>query len=156
MPKKAAGTYGTLGVLRHPSLILRPPPASSGESDLRAVRSGEHRLVSCFLRASFEPFPRTLKQGRLALADEKASWTPYWSVRRAPLVVPTPVDSVSVRPADHREPNVKKGGTAFGVVSIPAFVVVTCQTRSGSLEFVVPHSDESLVAGFFSSATKDR
>jgi hypothetical protein len=153
MAKKAVGTYGILDVLRHPSRIFRPPPASSGESDLRAVRSGEQRAVSCFLRA-FDPYPRTLKQGRLVLSGQKASWTPYWSVRRTALVISTPVGSVSVRPADQREPNVKRGGTAFGVVAIPAFVVITCQTVSGSLEFVVPQSDETLVAGFFGAAAE--
>jgi hypothetical protein len=154
MVQKAAGTYGVLDVLRHPSRMFRPPPASSGDSDLRAVQSGEQRAVSCFLRASFDPYPRTLKQGRLTLAGLKASWTPYWSIRRTPIVISTPVDSVSVRPADQREPNVKKGGTAFGVVAIPAFAVVSCQTVSGSLDFVVPQTDETLVVGFFGGTTK--
>jgi hypothetical protein len=153
-PRRRAGTYGILDVLRHPSRIFRPPPASSGESDLIAVRSGGQRLVSCFLRASFDPYPRTLKQGRLTLSGQRASWTPYWSVRRTPQVISTPIDSVSARPADHREPNLKKGGTAFGVVAIPAFVVVTCQTGSGLLELVVPQADEKLVAGFFGGAVE--
>jgi len=56
---------------------------------------------------------------------------------------------VETRPADHREPNVKKGGSAFGVIAVPAFVVVTCTLDSGTIDLVVPGVDERLVDGYF-------
>jgi hypothetical protein len=60
--------------------------------------------------------------------------------------VPLRVES---RPADHREPNVKKGGTAFGVIAVPSFMVVTCVLDTGDIDLVVPGVDEPLVDGFF-------
>jgi hypothetical protein len=60
------------------------------------------------------------------------------------------VVSVESRPADHREPNVKKAGSAFGVVQVPTFVVVSCVTPSGGVDFVVSTTDEPLVKTFFS------
>ncbi len=124
--RKAAGTYGFLDVLRHPSRMVRPPGPNDGASDIEAIRSGETRRVSCFLRGEGGPYPKKLKQGRLVLGKDQAAWTPYWSVSRKPIDIDRNVTSVQSRPADGREPNVKKGGTAFGVVQIPAFMVVTC------------------------------
>jgi hypothetical protein len=59
------------------------------------------------------------------------------------------VEGVTTRPADSREPNVKKGGTALGVVQVPTFVVVTCTGSAGSLDLVVPSADEPLVSTYF-------
>ena len=66
------------------------------------------------------------------------------------MVIDLDVSSVESRPADHREPNVKKGGKAYGVVAIPSFWVVTCHTDSGSADLVVPAADAPLVKTFFS------
>jgi len=148
-PPKSAGTYGFLDVLRHPSRILRPATPAEGESDIEALRRGESRRVSCFLRGTFGPYPRRLKQGSLELSGLGATWRPFWSFRRTLLSIDIEVASVDTRPADHREPRVNKGGKAFGVVGIPTFVVVTCSTPSGSLDLVVPSADLPLVAGFF-------
>ena len=149
--QKAVGTYGFLDVLRHPSWIVRPPKPSEGLSDIEAVRAGEARSVSCFLRGTFDPFPRRLKQGSLVLSGRGVSWIPFWSFKRQALEIEVTVDGVATRPADRREPNVKKGGKAFGVVTVPAFVVVTCTTPKGALDFVVPPADEPLVADYFRS-----
>jgi len=151
-PQRAAGTYGFLGVLRHPSRILRAPAADA--ADIDAVRRGEARRVSCFLRGTVDPYPRRLKQGSLVLDGDHAAWTPFWSLRRKPLEVKMEVQSVETRPADQREPNVKKGGKAYGVVQIPTFLVVTCQAASASVDFVVPAADERLVRSFFADAIR--
>lgn len=79
----------------------------------------------------------------------QASWTPYWSLRRRPWTLDLKVVSVDSRPADDREPNVKKGGTALGVVALPTFVVVSSMTPSGAVDCVVPAADEPLVKAFF-------
>jgi hypothetical protein len=146
---KAVGTYGFLDVLRHPSRIVRRRKTSETSSDLEAVRRGEARSVSCFLRGTVEPYPHKLKQGRLQLSSRGATWTPFWSFSREPMAIGLRVEGVTTRPADSREPNAKKGGRALGVVEVPAFVVVTCTGSSGALDLVVPSPDEPLVSNYF-------
>jgi hypothetical protein len=148
-PPKSAGTYGVPDLLRHPSRILRPATPSDGQADVEALRSGDARTTSCFLRGSFDPYPRHLKQGTLELVGTEALWRPYFSLHRDPIPINMPISSVETRPADHREPNVKKGGKALGLIGIPAFLVVTCGIAAGSLDLVVPSADEPLVATFF-------
>jgi hypothetical protein len=92
-----------------------------------------------------------LRQGTLKLAGTQATWAPLLSVRRRRIAVDSPITSVDSRPADHREPAVKKGGKAFGVVAVPSFIVVECATPAGPLNFVVSAVDEQLVAGYFNS-----
>lgn len=153
-PPKAIGTYGFLGVLRHPSRLFRSPKASEGAADIEAVRRGEARSVSCFLRGTFDPFPRKLKQGELELSSEAASWTPFWSISRHPLALELAAEHVTTRPADSREPHVKKGEKVFGVMPTPAFVVVNCTTSMGVLELVVPSADGPLVAFCFEARSR--
>lgn len=153
-PRSSAGTYGFLGVLRHPSRIVRPPAAAQSQADLEALRHGETRRVSCSLRGSFGPYARRLRQGALYLSTGSAQWIPFWSVRRNPQQITGPVQSVTTRPSDRREWNIKKGGTAAGgLVTVPSFTVVTCQTPSGTFDLVVPEADVPLVVGYFKSAS---
>jgi hypothetical protein len=42
----------------------------------------------------------------------------------------------------------------YGVVQMPACVVVTCQTPAGSFDLVVSGADIPLVVGYFSPADK--
>lgn len=151
-PPKAMGTYGFLDVLRHPSRVFAPPKASEGSSDIEAVRGGEARRISCFLRGSVDPFPRKLKQGRLQLSHGVADWTPFSSLSRNPVALRFTIQEVSTRPADFREPNVKRGGTVLGVVAVPAFVVVSCAGSLGTVDLIVPSADGPLVYSYF----KDR
>jgi len=147
-PPNATGTYGFLGVLRHPSRMVHAPEASEGVPDIEALRRGEARSVSCFLRGTYGPFPRTLRQGRLDLTGGTARWIPFWSIRRDPLALDFSVQDVTTRPADSSEPLVKKGRSLI-VVKEPVFVVVTCTVSSGALDLVIPSADEPLVATFF-------
>jgi hypothetical protein len=148
-PSKSAGTYGLIGVLRHPSRILKPPSREQNLGDLDALRRGETRRISCFLRGSYAPYPERLRQGTLYLAVQDAQWEPFWSVRRTRQEVAGPVVSVTTRPADHREPNVKHGGNSF----VPSFTVVTCDTPHGAIDLVVPSADAALVASYFKTAS---
>jgi len=148
---KATGTNGILDRLRSPSRIVRRDTARSPDTDIDADRAGEARAVSCFLRGSFSPYPRRLRQGTLNLAGTQATWAPALSVGRRRIAVDSPITSAVSRPADHREPGVKKGGNAFGVLAVPSFVVVECVTPAGQLDFVVPDADEQLVLGYFNS-----
>jgi hypothetical protein len=147
---KAVGTYGFMDLVRHPSLFVRPPPSpSEGRADIEALHAGEARSVSCFIRGTFDPFPRGRKQGMLELSDEGASWTPFWSVKRRPIAIDRKAYDVTTRPADHREPFVKKDGRIARALATPVFVVVTCGTSAGALDFIVPSADGPLVAGYF-------
>jgi hypothetical protein len=149
-PQRAAGTYSVLDLLRHPSRIFRPASSAAGLMNPQAIRGGATLEVSCFLRGSFGAYPRGLKQGKLLLSGRRATWTPALSFKRQPLEINSTECSISIRPPDHREPNIKKGGTAFGVVAVPSFEVVTCNIVAlGQLDLVVPKADAQLVADFF-------
>lgn len=145
--RKSAGTHGLIGVLRHPSLMFKPPSPEQSQGDLQAVRRGEARKVSCFLRGSFATYPRRLRQGTLYLSALEVHWVPLWSARRLPQQITGPVLSVTTRPADDREPNVKKGGSS--ILNVPSFTVVTCHAPYGAVDLVVPEADARLVAGYF-------
>jgi len=128
---------------------MRPPSPSESGNDLDAIRAGSARTVSCFLRGNHDPYPGRLAQGRLVLAPDGPSWTPFWSVRRKPVPIGLPVTWLATRAADQREPNVKKGGSVFGVVTVPTFMVITMTTPTATLELVVPQADVPLVTGYF-------
>lgn len=153
--RKAAGTYGLIDVLRHPLLLLKPPEPEQSLSDLQAVRRGEARKVSCFLRGSLAPYPRRMRQGTLYLSALNVYWEPFWRVRRIPQQITGPFLSITTRPADDREPNVKKGGGS--ILNVPSFTVVTCHTPHGAVDLVVPDADARLVVGYFKpTSTGDR
>lgn len=143
-PQRDAGTHGIFGVLRHPSQVVRPDGPEEGASDPAAVRVDEARSVSCFLRGQRGPYQRQLRQGTMVPEGRRALWTPFWSLCRRPLAMELGVQTVQTRPADHREPNVKKGGPVYGVIEIPAFQVASCQTASGTVDFAVPPGDPPL------------
>lgn len=146
-PRKAAGTYGFLDVLLHPALMFSPQGPSRSNADIEAVRNGGSRIVSCFLRGSIQPFPPRLTQGTLTISASSATWKPYFRFPRRPLRLEPRAESVTTRPADSREPGVKKGGQA-GVVTVPAFMVVTGHLQGGSADFVVPGADAPLVGAW--------
>ncbi len=150
---RAAGTYGVLQVLRHPSRMFRTAPPSDSDADIEAVQRANGRSVSCFLRGSSDPYPVNLKHGTLLLAGDRATWKPYWHLRRRPpLRIDEAFDTVTTRAADRRESGVVKtggGGKALGMILVPTFVVVTCATPALSVDFVVSSTDEPLVTHYF-------
>ncbi len=97
------------------------------------------------------PYPRKLSQGWLDISPDVASWSPYWSLRRNPVTIGPSFLTIASRPADDREPNVKKEGKAFGVIEIPAFTVMSCASGDSSVDLVVPPGDEQLVLGYLRS-----
>jgi len=135
--------------------MFKPAEPEQRQGELRAVRRGEARKVSCFLTGSLAPYPRRLRQGTLYLSALNVHWEPFWSIRRIPQQITGPVLSITTRPADDREPNVKKGGSS--IMNVPSFTVVTCHTPYGAVDLVVPEADARLVAGYFKAAnTEDR
>jgi hypothetical protein len=143
-----------LGVLSHPSRFVKLPSPALSQADIAAVRRGESRRVACFLRGSSGPYPTRLRQGWLYLSSHDAQWRPFWSIRRRPRQISGSIVSVVTRPVDYREPLVSKGGKYGGLVVRPSFVVVTCQTPSGSFDLVVPTADVPLVVDHFTPTSR--
>lgn len=138
----SAGTRSLLSDLRTLSRKLRQ---GSSTTDVQALRSGQGRTVSCFLRGSMPPYPPRVKQGTLRVAEGDISWRPSWGLRRRPQSIHENIRTLDFRAPGRAEWNVKKGGTAFGVIAIPDFTVIVATTDRGVLEFTVPSVDVDLV-----------
>jgi hypothetical protein len=159
--RNVAGTYGLPDLLLNPLRMISvgwkgPPGPEAGQADILAVRAGGARKVSCFLRGSVDPYPRRLKQGALYISAAEAYWVPFWGLRRPNLQIHLKARQVQIRPADHRESNVKHGGIGIYGVKVPVFMVVTCTTDpgdgDGTVDFVVPAADAPLVASYVSGS----
>lgn len=155
--RKAVGTYGFSDLDRVATAAVKGHPGQeAGQVDVAAVRAGEAREVSCFLRGSAEPYPRRLRQGSLFISLRETYWVPFWSFRRHPLLIDIKAEWVRTRAADHREPNVKKGRVGAYGVRMPAFVVVTCAAQPGegpaTVDFVVPKADSLLVSSYLNGS----
>ena len=144
-PPRSAGTRTMSDVLK---ALFRRPTAGQVQGDAAALQLGEGRRVTCFLRASFGPYPRRVRHGVLDLTASSAKWRPFWSLRRRPLNLELHVESISVRPPGPAEWNVKKGGNV-GFVRIPQFLTIVCKTTEGTAELTVANIDVPLVTGFF-------
>jgi hypothetical protein len=142
----AAGSHGFLSVLLHPSLIFG---GTKSKSNHLAPGTADVVKVSCFLRGSAERYPKQLKQGTLRISGGTANWSPSFGSRSQTLIPGIKVQSVSIRAADGREPNVKEGGKELGVVAVPKFMVISCSTTDGILDLVVPTGDEPIVTQAF-------
>ena len=140
--QRSAGTRTPWDVARAP---FRPPSDRAASADREALRRGEGRTVSCFLRGSAAPYPRHLRPGTLVLTHGEMGWRPQWSFRRRLIPLRECVQSVEVRRPGRAEWNLKKGGTAFGVIPVPEFKVIVCQTDRGALKLCVPATDVALV-----------
>jgi hypothetical protein len=145
-PPKAVGTYGVLGVIRRRG--KRPGP-HEGARDIEAIRSGEERRVGCFLRGPSDRYPQKLKFGSLVLGKGRATWTPFWSFKRAEVDIDLHMISVQSRLADKREGRNGWGGGTVEGIQLPRWMVVTCNSSSGPVDLEVPEEDEPLVKSFF-------
>jgi hypothetical protein len=148
-PPRPEGSVGIWRALRHPSKIFGSGEGRKENTDADSISQGESRQVSCFLRGTIANYPSRLKQGNLTLSPGGASWSPFLKMGSGRIKIVPNFLAVSTRPADHREPNVKKGGSGLGFINVPVFMVVTCTGPDGTGEFVVPSLDESLVASWF-------
>jgi len=148
-PPRSDGSFGIGGALRHPSRIIGSGMGRKDNTGADSISRGESRRVSCFLRGTIANYPSRLKQGNLILSPGGASWSPIFKIGSQSIEIEPKFLSVSTRPADHREPNVKNGGSGLGVIDVPVFMVVTCTGPNGIGEFVAPSLDESLVTSWF-------
>jgi hypothetical protein len=151
-PRKSAGTYSFSDLLRltmrNPQLLLAAlfrdgTMDEENAADITAVQNGETRRVSCWLRGSSAPHPRQLRQGVLDISRDAAQWTPFWSVRRRPVPVPTGPALIRTRRPDRREWNVGRPEIS---------VVITCVLyKDGSrqeTDLVVSAADAPLFTGY--------
>jgi hypothetical protein len=150
-PQRAAGTRTPLDVI---GAFFRAPSSEAAIGDQAAFQRGESREVGCFLRGSLPPYPKRPKPGRLELSSGQVTWRPNWGSHRKRLLISEQVRSIEIRPPGRAEWNVKRGGKAFGVLQIPEFKVLVCQTERGVIEFTVPSIDVPLVSAALQSKTK--
>jgi hypothetical protein len=142
---KAAGSYGMLDFRRNPAYQHglnwqeHAPTSVDGILDIEAVRAGESRQVSCFIRGDHDPFPPKSKQGVLVVSATSAYWTPFWSRKRKPLAVPVVTGGISTRTQ-------AKGDTGPLIVghAESGFTVISCGSTQ-TLELAVPTADTPLV-----------
>lgn len=138
-PKRDSGSRTLLDVLRHPIAALNAPHrqgAQATNEDRRAAEGPEGRLVTCLLRASFDPLPRRWNQGALQLDHDGARWAPGLRIRGGGCHLPLPVRVRAVREVTggerlHIKPNF--------------FQVIEAETERGELHLAVPRDSVSLV-----------
>jgi hypothetical protein len=127
---RSAGTRTFLDV------FLRRKQRDSSD-DIDAVFSrGEGRTVSCFLRATFDPFPGKFRQGVLRIDEVTVTWSPgVWGKGDA-LTLETPLDVRPVRPP---------GGPGEGSIKRNLFAIVEAASSAGTIELAVPTDSVQLV-----------
>lgn len=138
-PKRDSGSRGLLGVLRHPIAAVTAPfreRAPATDEDRRAASGPEGRIVTCFVRASFDPLPRRWKQGGLQLDQGGARWAPGFRLRGGGSPLPSPVRVEFVREVTGSEGwRIKPG----------FFQVIEAATERGDLRLAVPRDSVALV-----------
>jgi len=140
--RRSAGSRTALDVIR---AGFRGPSVESIAADQEALKRGEGRVVSCFLRGSTPPYPKQPRQGQLELEEGDVRWRAS-GFRRPPIPIDADIRSLDVREVRRIDANIKAGGKGFGVLPIPEFRVIVAETDRGVLEFFVPRADVQLVA----------
>ncbi|MBW4078201.1 MAG: hypothetical protein HIU84_06780 [Acidobacteria bacterium] len=140
--ERSTGTRTGLDALK---AGLKRPVQDGSVSDIEGVKSGQSRIVSCSLRGPAKPYPRISKQGKLQISTGAVVWTPKYSLRRRGIEIAQRFAKMSVRDPGRAEWNVKKGGTALGLIPLPKFQVLVCEDGGENYEFTVPLEDLALV-----------
>ena len=140
--ERSAGSRSGFDVIRSG---FRQPNSNETEGDIESVRDGSTRIVSCSLRGPRSPYPKRSKQGNLQISHGLVTWSPSWGLHRRKLTIDEKFQSIRVLDPGKAEWNSKKGGSAFGVIPIPKFQVLECQSENGVFEFTVPQADIKLV-----------
>jgi hypothetical protein len=102
-------------------------------------------LVSCFLRASFAPFPRKWKQGGLFLNQSGARWGPGIRVKTIARLGNSDVGWPLPLPLQTLEIIESKPWEAFGACRNSKFQVIAARTTEGDLFLAVPRDSLALV-----------
>jgi len=148
-PKRDSGSRTFLDVLLHPIAAVSAPSregAPATDEDRRAASGPEGRLVTCFLRASFDPLPRRWKQGGLKLDQDGARWAPGFWPRGEGSPLPSQVQVQSVREVTGREGlHIKPG----------FFQVIEAATAPGDLRLAVPRDSVALVVERLTSGERE-
>ena len=147
---KAAGTYTMADILlRHPTRLLGPPRPYAGRMDREAVHRGECRQVACWLRGSFDPFPRTLTHGMLVIGQGRARWSPwspFWSTQHPPTDFEFTICFVDTRTTTSGD----------GPLGRTPRTVVVCGSESRNVNMIVPPVDVPLVLDAFNGMLTDQ
>ena len=126
-------------VLRHPldtATDISGTAQSKEQSDLVALRRGQSRSVSCFLRGEASGLPRSFRQGWLTISSTGMTWQRQWRHRGMVVRVPMLDRVVSVRrPGGRGERNIKRN----------LFKIVETSGPDGSVDFAVPGVGPDLI-----------
>jgi hypothetical protein len=144
--RRAAGTTTPIDVLGR---AFRGPSPAVVAADIEAIDHGEGRTVVCIFRGLYGSYPRRFTKKMLDLTSDSLVLRPSWnSLSRKLITVTEPVLTAEVR---ERNPgsdwNLKAAGiyAAGQPLQFAGFVVISCQTASGTLEFAVPRPDVPLM-----------
>jgi hypothetical protein len=86
-PLRCALARGFTDLLLNPVRLFSPPGPEAGQADIAAVKAGDVRIVSSWLRGSVDPYPRRLKQGSLYISTAETHWVPFGSLHRQNLPI---------------------------------------------------------------------
>jgi hypothetical protein len=132
--RRAGGSRTVLDVLRHPAETFKSD--SDREADLAAVREGELRSVTCFLRGSASGLPDSFKYGTLTVGPEGMTWQAYWRHRGKVLTLPPLTSVIAVsRPSGPGAWNIKRN----------LFKMVETAGPEGGVQFAVPGVGAELI-----------
>jgi hypothetical protein len=126
-------------VFRHPVASFTAPfrrgtPAS--DADRSAASSSEGLVVTCFIRASFEPLPRAWKAGGLHLTPDGARWAPGIRLRGGGTLLPSPLRVQRAREVE---------GSEELHVKARFFQIIEATSDDGDLLLGVPRDSVALV-----------
>lgn len=138
--RRDSGSRTFLDVLRHPIAAVTAPfreSAHATDEDRLAAAGPDGRLVTCFLRASFDPLPRRWKQGGLHLNQNGARWAPGLRPRGGGgLPLPSQVSVRTVR---------EIAGDESWHIKVGIFQVIEADTEAGELRLAIPRDSVALV-----------
>ncbi len=144
--RRSAGTVMPLDLVRN---RMRAPSLAASAADIEAVDRGEGRAVACMFRGTYSSYPRRFKQKMLDLTNDALVLRPFWySLSRKHLTITEPVLSAQVRPRNFKTDWTIRAAGMYAPGSRlewAGFEVISCQTRSGTLELAVPRPDVPLV-----------
>ena len=76
--------------------------------NIDANRTGDQRIVTCYLRGSRDPYPLRLRQGRLLLSGDQATWKPFWNFRCRAFPINMKIGAVHTRLAGRKESDISR------------------------------------------------
>jgi hypothetical protein len=144
--RRSAGTVMPVDLVRN---RMRAPSQAARAADIEAVDRGEGRTIACMFRGTYGDYPRRFKQKMLDLTSDSLVLRPFWyGLNRKCVTIAEPVVAAQVRERNFKTDWNVRTGVEYAPgrrIEWTGFVVISCQTSSGILEFAVPRPDVPLM-----------